>query len=73
MYLAGSPPPSTQNQAQDIDHDEVLVYMVGELYDDAESSSATSSDHGTVDDGDLQVGNDAELAHFRYRRAKREW
>ena len=59
----------------DDSEDDVQIFMVGERYEpDAESSSATSSDHGTDDDRDIpEDANDTEKIYFRYRRAKRMW
>ena len=72
-YLARPPQSHESVNAPQEEPDEVMVYMVGELYEDGESSSATSSDHGTEDDGEPQGANETELAYFRYRRAKRMW
>ena len=66
--------PNTRQTAPLDEPQTALVYMIGELYDgEGESSSATSSDHGTEDEPELTNGDSTMLAYFQYKRAKRVW
>ena len=68
-------PTEERNLAPEESEDDVQIFMIGELYEpDAESSSATSSDHGTDDEQDAPEDmNETEKIYLRYRRAKRMW